>query len=132
MNWDKFYDKNFFKLGMIGTVTGVVASFIGGGAEILIVPLLVYYGVLTDYKNAIGTSLASLLLPIGLFAVYFYSKQSCGEGSCVNWPYALLLGFFFTMGTSISFFTAKYDNIFLKKIFATIIIFIGTMILLNE
>ena len=71
MNWSKFHDKNLFKLGIIGTLTGVVASFIGGGAEILIVPLLVYFGVLADYKTAIGTSLASLLLPIGIFAVYF-------------------------------------------------------------
>ena len=52
-------NQNILKLGFIGIITGVVASFIGGGAEILIVPLLIYMGVLADYKTAIGTSLAS-------------------------------------------------------------------------
>jgi len=132
MNWSKFHDKNLFKLGVIGTLTGVVASFIGGGAEILIVPLLVYFGVLADYKTAIGTSLASLLLPIGIFAVYFYMNQKCKGHSCVNWPYALLIGLFFTIGTLASYYTSKMNTTILKKIFAVVIIIIGTLILLNK
>ena len=58
------FDENLYKLIFIGTITGIVASFVGGGAEILIVPLLIYLKVIEDYKQAIGTSLASLLLPI--------------------------------------------------------------------
>ena len=129
MKLGKFYDNNFYKIGFIGLLTGIVASFIGGGAEILIVPLLIYMGVLADYKTAIGTSLASLLLPIGIFAVYFYMKQSCKGVSCVNWPYALLIGVFFTIGTLFSYYTSKFDTKNLKKIFAVVIIIIGTMIL---
>ena len=52
-------DHNFLKLMMIGGLTGIIASFVGGGAEIVIVPLLVYLNVINDYKTAIGTSLAS-------------------------------------------------------------------------
>ena len=37
-----FFDHNIYKLIFIGTITGVVASFVGGGAEILIVPLFHY------------------------------------------------------------------------------------------
>ena len=33
-------DLTIYKLLFIGGLTGVVASFVGGGAEILIVPLL--------------------------------------------------------------------------------------------
>ena len=63
------------KLIFIGVLTGIVASFVGGGAEILIVPLLIYFGIFKDYKTVAGTSLASLLLPIGI-TVYFYSKEN--------------------------------------------------------
>ena len=68
----KLIDKNIYKLIFIGLITGMVASVVGGGAEILIVPLLIYLKIFTDHKKAIGTSLASLLLPIGIIAVYFY------------------------------------------------------------
>ena len=69
-------DLTIYKLLFIGGLTGVVASFVGGGAEILIVPLLIFFGIFKDYKTAVGTSLASLLLPIGIVAVYFYSKKN--------------------------------------------------------
>jgi uncharacterized membrane protein YfcA len=84
-------DHNLFKLMFIGTLTGIVASFVGGGAEILIVPLLVYLNVVKDYKVAIGTSLASLLLPIGIVAVFFFAKEVCNgnSGKCIKWNYAL-------------------------------------------
>lgn len=133
MNTELFFDENFYKIGFIGTLTGIVASFIGGGAEILIVPLLVYLKVISDYKTAIGTSLASLLLPIGIFAVFFYMRQKCTNNkSCVNWPYALLLGFFFTLGTLVSYFTSEFENSFLKKLFAISIILIGVFILIDN
>lgn len=125
-------NQNILKLGFIGIITGVVASFIGGGAEILIVPLLIYMGVLADYKTAIGTSLASLLLPIGIFAVYFYMKKKCDKHSCVNWPYALLIGLFFTIGTLVSYYTVQIDNRYLKKIFAVFTIIIGIIILVDK
>ena len=38
--------------------------------------LLIFFGIFKDYKTAVGTSLASLLLPIGIVAVYFYSKEN--------------------------------------------------------
>ena len=91
----------FCQLAIIGLSTGVCAAFVGGGAEILIIPMLVGFGVFSSYKQAIGTSLASLLLPIGAFAVYFYSKQSCGSNGqkCIDWPYAIIISAFFTLGT---------------------------------
>lgn len=125
-------DKNTYKLAFIGTLTGIVASFIGGGAEILIVPLLVYLNIFNDYKLAVGTSLASLLLPIGILAVYFYSTTKCTEESCVNWTYALIISLFFVIGTSFSYFTVKLNSELFKKIFAGSLILLGGVILLEE
>ena len=105
-----FFDHNIYKLIFIGTITGVVASFVGGGAEILIVPLIIYLKVIKDFKVAIGTSLASLLLPIGIMAVYFFAKEICkNKKKCIKWNYAFTLSFFFIVGTLASYFTSKID-----------------------
>ena len=127
-------DHNIFKLMLIGITTGIVASFVGGGAEILIVPLLVYLKVVSDYKVAIGTSLASLLLPIGIVAVYFFAKEICsGESKqCIKWNYALTISFFFVIGTFASYFTSGIDTSVFKIIFGIITIILGGLILFDN
>lgn len=127
-----FMDKNILKLMFIGILTGITASFVGGGAEILIVPLLIYLKVFEDYKTAIGTSLASLLLPIGIVAVFFYARQRCKGKSCVRWSYAFILSFFFVLGTFASYFTAQLETSFLKLIFAVLLILFGIIIIIQE
>tara|TARA_Y200000002_G_scaffold182699_1_gene150763 strand:+ start:28880 stop:29260 length:381 start_codon:yes stop_codon:yes gene_type:complete len=122
---------NYLKVSIIGLVTGIVASFVGGGAEILIVPLLIYLNVLSDYKEAIATSLASLLLPIGIVAVYFYNKQNCTK-KCIHWNYALTISLFFVLGTFASYYSSSLDNKYLKIIFAGLMILLGSLILYEE
>ena len=125
------FDDNIYKLIFIGTVTGITASFVGGGAEILIVPLLIYLNVIDDYKQAIGTSLASLLLPIGIFAVYFYSLKSCGKNNCIKWSYALIISLSFMIGTLASYYTSDFESRTLKIYFAILMIFLGC-VMINE
>jgi len=122
---------DIIKLIFIGTLTGVVASFIGGGAEILIVPLLIYFGIFNDYKTAVGTSLASLLLPIGIVAVYFYSKEKCNNKSCVNWYYALVLSLSFVLGTFATYYSVKINEQKFKKAFGILIILLGLLIVVK-
>ena len=127
----KIIDDNFFKVAIIGIFTGIVASFVGGGAEILIVPLLIYLNVLSDYKEAIATSLASLLLPIGIVAVYFYNKQNCTK-KCIHWNYALTISLFFVLGTFASYYSSSLDSKMLKIIFAGLMIILGSLMLYEE
>lgn len=126
-----FIDKNVYKLSFIGIITGMTASFVGGGAEILIVPLLIYLKVLEDYKEAIATSLASLLLPIGIVAVYFYNKENCKK-KCIHWKYALIISLTFILGTSASYYSSSLNSKVLKLLFAILIIFIGIFILIEH
>ena len=127
-------DHNIFKLMLIGITTGIIASFVGGGAEIIIVPMLVYLKVISDYKVAIGTSLASLLLPIGIVAVYFFAREICNGSSkkCIKWNYALTISFFFVIGTFASYFTSKIDTRIFKSIFGIITILLGGFILFDN
>ena len=122
---------DIIKLIFIGTLTGIVASFVGGGAEILIVPLLIYFGIFNDYKTAVGTSLASLLLPIGIVAVYFYSKEKCNNKSCVNWYYALVLSLSFVLGTFATYYSVKINEQKFKKAFGILIILLGLLIIVK-
>ena len=41
----------------------------------LFVTLLLVFGITSNIKTAIGTSLAALLPPIGIFAVYQFYKE---------------------------------------------------------
>ena len=126
-----FIDENFYKLAFIGISTGALASFVGGGAEILIVPLLVYLKILTDYKEAIATSLASLLLPIGIVAVYFYNKQNCKK-KCIRWNYALIISITFVLGSFLSYYSSSLNSKILKLIFAVSMIILGFFILFEH
>ena len=56
---------------LIGVVVGIVSGLVGIGGGVLLVPILVYgYGM--DQHRAQGTSVATLLLPIGALAFWKY------------------------------------------------------------
>ena len=125
-------DPNYSKVAFIGALTGLAASFVGGGTEILIAPLLIYLNVVDDYKTAVGTSLAALLLPIGIVAVYFYSNTKCEKSSCVHWKYALIISMFFVLGTFASYYAVQIDNRKFKQTFAIVMIILGIVLLGEE
>lgn len=77
---------------LIGLTTGVISGLIGLGGGVFIVPALVYVFKMSQHK-AQGTSLASLLLPIGLFGFLEYYRQGH-----VDLRVAALLAFGFAVG----------------------------------
>jgi len=83
---------------LIGLVTGAVGGMLGIGGAIILIPALVYFVGFSQHE-AIGTSLAVLLPPIGMFAAYNYYKA--GQ---VNIKYALIIAVAFMIG---SYFTSK-------------------------
>jgi len=74
----------------IGVLIGTVSGMIGLGGAIFLIPILVYgYGM--DQKSAQGTSLATMLLPIGALA--FWKYYSAGHVD-IKVAALLALGFF--------------------------------------
>jgi len=59
---------------VIGIAAGILSGLVGVGGGIIIVPALVYLLAFSQ-KQAQGTSLAILLLPIGILAVLNYYKN---------------------------------------------------------
>ena len=102
-------------------ISGLFAGVVGGGAEILIVPLLTLFGLLGNLKSRIGTSLFMILPPIGLFAALkFYKKGH------VDIFAALYMGLIFTVFASLtSFYSINLDEKILKKIFGIFTIISG-------
>jgi uncharacterized protein len=58
----------------IGATAGILAGLFGIGGGIVIVPMLIFFLKFTPGK-AIGTSLAAMLLPVGILAVMKYAKS---------------------------------------------------------
>ena len=59
---------------LIGATAGILAGLFGIGGGIVIVPMLVLFLKFAPGK-AIGTSLAAMLLPVGILAVMKYAKS---------------------------------------------------------
>jgi uncharacterized membrane protein YfcA len=59
---------------LIGGMVGIIAGVFGIGGGIVIVPMLVIFLKFTPSK-AVGTSLAAMLLPVGILAVMKYAKS---------------------------------------------------------
>ena len=115
-------------LTIIGAITGLLAGLVGGGAEILIVPLLTIFGLLGNIKNRIGTSLFMLLPPIGLFAAMKFYKEGY-----VDIFAALYMGLIFTIFASFSTgITLKINKNKLRQGFGIFTILSGLYIFLRE
>ncbi len=88
---------------LILVITGLLAGFVGGtmgvGGGIIMVPVLVFVVGMSQH-NAQGTSLATMLAPIGILAVVNYYKAGH-----VNMKYAVILMLTFIIG---SWFGSKW------------------------
>ncbi len=76
----------------IGLLAGITSGFFGIGGGIVIVPLLRFLFGMSQHE-AQGTSLAALLLPIGIFGVIAYYRAGH-----VNLVYGLLVAAGFLLG----------------------------------
>tara|TARA_Y100000389_G_C17462874_1_gene523139 strand:+ start:69 stop:446 length:378 start_codon:yes stop_codon:yes gene_type:complete len=111
-------------LTLTGIVSGIFAGLIGAGAEILIVPMLTLFGILSSLKSRIGTSLIMLLPPIGIFAaIKFYKTNNADVFG------GLYMALIFTIFSLISSnYSIMMNPDILRKIFAIFTIIAGVYI----
>ena len=113
-----------FGITTAGVLSGLLAGLIGGGAEIIIVPLLTLFGLLGTLRHRIGTTLFMLLPPVGLFAALNYYKKGF-----VDIKAALYMGFLFTVFASLSSkYSSEIDINQLKKFFGVFTVGAGIYI----
>ncbi len=109
---------------LVGVAAGMLGGLVGVGGGIIIVPALVYLlGV--SQKTAQGTSLALIMLPVGILGVMQYYKQGHVDFKVVG---LLAIGFFLGsfLGSKIAL---SLPQATVKKIFAVLMILIAIKML---
>lgn len=109
---------------MIGLAAGFLSGLVGIGGGIIIVPALVLLLGFTQ-KQAQGTSLGIMLLPIGILAVIQYYKQGY-----LNVNYVLIVASAFVVGGFLgSKLALSLSDEKMKKVFAVILFLISLKML---
>lgn len=105
---------------LIGVLAGTLGGMIGLGGGIILIPALIFI-LKMDQLSAQGTSIAVMLPPIGLFAVYNYYKEGY-----VNTPYALILAIAFMVGGYFgSLLALKISPDIMRKVFSALLVVIA-------
>jgi uncharacterized protein len=112
---------------LLGLAAGILSGLVGIGGGILIVPALVFlFGF--SQQQAQGTTLALLVLPIGLLAAWTYYKQGFVDIRVVG-----LIAAGFVVG---SFFGARnataISNEVLGKVFGIFLVLIGLKMIFGK
>ena len=109
---------------LIGLASGILGGMVGIGGGIIIVPALVYFLGFSQ-KMAQGTSLAILLLPIGLLGVIQFYKEGFID---IRFSIIIALAFFFGsyFGSRIAL---SFSQESVKKIFAILMLLIALKML---
>lgn len=105
---------------LIGLVAGGLGGMICLGGGIILIPALVLLMKL-DQQTAQGTSIAVMLPPIGLFAVYNYYKAGY-----INTKYAMIIAAAFMVGAYFgSLLALRISPDLMRKVFSIILVVIA-------
>jgi len=117
---------NYIVVGALGIGAGVLSGLFGVGGGIVIVPALVLL-LRLDQHSANGTSLAALLLPVGLLGVIEYHRR--GQ---VNVPYAALLAAGLLVGVLVGAkFAGEVSSLALRRAFGGLLLLVSVKLLLG-
>jgi len=114
-------------LCLIGLIAGVLSGTIGIGGGLIVVPALVFLLGMNQHI-AQGTSLALLMMPVGILAVFqYYSK------GYVNVKYALIIAVFFVAGAYLgSKIAVNLPEKTLKTVFGVILLIVGVKMIIGK
>lgn len=109
----------------IGLVAGVLSGMFGIGGGLVIVPALLLVVKLKEFE-AIGTSLAALIPPVGLLGAIEYYRNGH-----INMKYSALIAFGLFIG---AYFGAKItlglSPVLVRKLYAGFLILVASRILI--
>ncbi len=112
---------------VLGLVTGVLSGFVGIGGGIIIIPALVLLFGLTQ-AQAQGTTIALLVLPIGILAAWNYYAAGL-----VNFKIVAFVAIGFFIGGFIgSKFAVQVQTEVLQKIFGVVLLVIGAYMIVKK
>jgi uncharacterized protein len=111
----------------LGLIIGVISGLVGIGGGAFLIPALVYFYGMSQI-TAQGTSIATLLLPIGIFA--FWSYYKAGH---VDIKIAILVAIGFAVG---GWFGGRYaqhiPDVILRRSFAALLVLIAAKLVFSR
>ncbi len=109
---------------LVGLAAGILAGLVGVGGGVIIIPALVYF-LSFSQKEAQGTSLGILLLPVGILAAMNYYKQGFVDIKVVLIvSAAFIIGGFF--GSKLALSISQET---LRKVFGTLLLVLAIKML---
>ena len=109
----------------LGILTGIVSGVFGIGGGIILIPALVFFFGFSQHA-AQGTTMALLVLPIGLLAAQEYYRQGF-----VDLRVGLLIALGFVLGGFVGAKVAVYlSDVALSRVFGAGLVLIGIRMLL--
>ena len=113
-------------VALLGLVAGVVSGLFGVGGAVVIIPGLVLIAKLPQH-TAHGTSLAALLLPVGLLgAMEYYKRGQVNIAFAAVVAVGLLIGAYF--GARLA---GTMSDVMLRKAFGVFLLLISVKLLLT-
>ena len=110
-------------LTIVGILSGSLGALVGGGADVLIVPMMLMFSIFSNIKKAVGTSLLMLMPPVTIFAAYTYYKA--GD---VNVWYAVYLAVLYAISSLVvARIGVNAPKELLKKGYSVFLVVIGIM-----
>lgn len=114
-------------LVVIGLIAGFFSGFYGLGGGILLIPAMIYLLGLNQ-QTAQGTSIAIMLLPVGIFAFINYYKAGH-----VNILFALVIAVTFMIGSYCgSKISLSISEILMRKIFGLILLLSAIKMIISK
>jgi uncharacterized protein len=111
-------------VAVLGLFAGVISGLFGVGGAVVIIPGLIFITKIPQH-TAHGTSLAALLLPVGLLGVIEYAKRDQ-----VRWGYAAVVAVGLLIG---AYFGAKFavsiPDLTLRRMFGGFLLLISVKLL---
>jgi uncharacterized membrane protein YfcA len=112
---------------LLGAVVGVISGLVGVGGGAFLIPALVYFYGMSQIK-AQGTSIGTLLLPIGAFAFWTYYKA--GQ---VDLKLALLIAAGFALGGWVGGAWAQHlSALVLRRGFAALLLLLAAKLIFTR
>jgi uncharacterized membrane protein YfcA len=112
---------------LLGFVAGAVSGIIGIGGGVILVPALIWMLGMSQ-KKAQGTSLAALLLPVGILAFWTYYRDGNADLRV-----GMLVAAGFAVGGLAGGWSAQYlPELWLRRIFAVVLISLGARMLFTK
>jgi uncharacterized membrane protein YfcA len=109
----------FFPLLLMGLVAGVAAGMFGIGGGVIIVPALMFLGLTQVQAN--GTSLAALLLPVGVFGALEYHNNGM-----IRWRASMMIaGGLLIGGYAGARVATRIDPTLLLQLYGVFLLYVG-------